>query len=143
MKDLNFKLIIFVSIIIVIGCSSVKNKLILTDNKGGYVITIENKSDIDQSEIRFVGKVFDVSNEEPIANAELVMGCLKTKTSLNGEYSFEIVKSDLEIIFIKGQSVGYKTIETNFLNTENNNSVKIDFYLVEDNRPLINCEGLN
>ncbi len=129
--------------IIGIGCSSIKNKLIPTDNKGGYKITIENNLNIDPTEIHFVGKVFDVSNREPIANAELVIGCLKIKTNLNGEYSFKIIKSDTEITYIKGISVGYKTIETIFLNLKNNNFVKIDFYLTEDDRPFINCEGIN
>lgn len=129
-------------ILIIVSCTSVKDSLIPTNNKGGYKINFfENSSTIKPKEINIYGSVVDVSNNNPINNVELTIGCYKSLTSSNGKYSFKIKGSGNTNNYVKAISIGYKTIETNFFNFHNKDSINIDLFLVEDDRPLINCEG--
>jgi len=73
----------------------------------------------------------------------LTIGCYKVQTLTDGKYSFKIKSSNYtNTYFVKAISLGYKTIETAFFPL-NKNSINIDFYLAEDERPFINCEGIN
>lgn len=132
-----------INFLLLLGCSSTKEKLIPTYNEGGYKIKII-KLDSKINELRIRGKVYDVKNKLPLSDVELAIGCLKVKSLPNGEYSF-LLKKDLKdsIFFIEAISIGYKSIETNLLSTVDRNEIIIDFYLSEDDRPLINCEGFN
>jgi len=131
--------IVFLAILY--SCSSTTKELINTNNKGGYkLMTLDKNKDISSDdEVIIIGKVVDLVTNEPLVNSELTIGCNKFYTSSNGEYSFKIKKS--EILYIKTSSIGYKKIETSFLNFKQKNLIKIDFFLEEDDRPLINCEG--
>lgn len=142
MKPFNLIVIFFTYLFLIISCSTIKNELIPTNNIGGYKIELKNNSNIDSTEIHFFGKVIDVATEKPISNAQLTFGCLKYETSSNGEYSFRIKYSDDSTLYLKAITIGYKTIETKFLSFTNNNSIKINFYLAEDDRPFINCGGV-
>ncbi|RMZ51631.1 hypothetical protein EB822_01495 [Flavobacteriaceae bacterium PRS1] len=127
---------------LLISCSTIKNELIPTDNIGGYKIELKQNSNIEPIEIHIFGKVIDVKTKEPISHTQLILGCFKAQTSGDGEYSFIFKSTKDTMLYLKAISVGYKTIETKFLNFTNNNYVKIDFYLTEDDRPIINCEGV-
>ena len=123
------------------GCSSIKNELIPTANKGGYKVNvIRVKSKINSDEVTIKGIVFDVKTGKPISPPVLLtVGCLKIQTSSQGEYSFKTQNSKDNYFFIEVISIGYRTIETDFIDIYNKNEVKIDFYLAEDDRPLIDC----
>lgn len=142
MKKNKFVLILLISLIV--GCASGKKQLLPTNNKGGYFIKEHKTTSNDISNVlKISGRVYDVKTGNPISNAQLTLGCNKTTTSDNGEFSFKISSISNTIpTFIETNSIGYKSILTDFINTGNTNEILINFYLEEDNRPLINCEGV-
>lgn len=142
MKKHIFILLIFSYLFALIGCSSINNELIPTYNKGGYKIKII-KSAIKSDEVIIKGKVFDVDTGIPISDAHVILGCIKIKTSSQGEYSFKTKNSTYKNYFIEVIYIGYKSIITNYIDLTDQKERKIDFYLVPDDRPLINCEGVN
>ena len=138
------KIVLMLLIILIVGCASRKKQLLPTNNKGRYFIK-EQKTTSNEApnELKISGKVYDVKTGKPISNAQLTLICYKTITSDNGEFSFKInTVSKYNSIFIETNFIGYKSILTNIINTNNKNDIQIDFYLEEDNRPLINCEGI-
>ena len=122
-------------------CSSIEKNLIPTYNKGGYKIIPNNTiSTNDSDEININVKVFDVSTGKPIGDAKITAVCVKANVSSAGAYSFKTKKSIYKNFFITAYAIGFKTIETNFIDL--NNNIEVNFYLIEDDRPLINCEGI-
>lgn len=134
--------VFFITIVLAFSrCSSVEKSLIPTYNNGGYkIITNNTRTTNESGEINISGKVFDVTTGKPISNAVLTATCVKTNVSSRGEYSFKITKPSYKQFFIKVNSFGYKTIETNFIDLTNN--IEVNFYLTVDDKPLINCEGI-
>lgn len=102
------------------------------------------KFDNKNTDLQITGKVYDIKNNEPLSNVRLSIGCIKIQNSSNGEYSF-VIKSNLKdnLLFIEAISIGYKTIQTSLINIVDKNEINIDFYLSEDDRPFINCEGMD
>ncbi|WKB80390.1 hypothetical protein QYR09_11575 [Cellulophaga lytica] len=131
-------ILIFGCFLIIISCSTNKN-LTPTYNKGGYNINLSNTKQ-NASKINIVGQVFDVTNGKPLSHSEVIIGCLKSKTSLNGKYSIILDKSS-KTFFVKTGSIGYKSVETDFINLAEEDEITINFYLMEDDRPFNNCEG--
>lgn len=143
MKKHDQILIFLTYILLLIGCSSPKESLIPTYNKGGYKIKAI-KFEPKNTDLIISGKVYDVESRKPLGNVQLSIGCIKIQNSHNGEYTF-ITKNYFEDnhLFIEAISIGYRTIQTNFISINNKNEINIDFYLSEDDRPFINCEGIN
>ena len=141
MKKFNCVLSLFTCLLVLSGCSSFKGELIPTANKGGYKVNvIRAKSSINLKEVTIKGKVFDVETGKPISPpVQLTVGCLKIQTSSQGEYSFKTQNFKDNYFFIEVISIGYRTIETNFIDIYNKNEIEINFYLAQDNRPLIEC----
>ena len=141
MKKYIYIILLFNNLLVFVGCASFKNKLTPTANKGGYKVNlIRTKSKINTDEVTIKGTVFDAKTGKPISPPVLLtVGCLKVKTSSEGEYSFKTKNFKDDYFFIQVISVGYRTIETNFIDIYNKNELKIDFYLAEDDRPLIDC----
>ncbi len=130
-------------IILIAGCTSARKQLLPTNNKGGYFIRYNKTTSNNITNIlKISGRVFDVRTRKTISNTQLLLGCYKTITSENGEFTFRINPSNYNSIFIETNFIGYKSILTDFINTTNTNEIQIDFYLEEDDRPLINCEGM-
>lgn len=122
-------------------CSSIEKGLIPTYNNGGYKIIRNNSiSTNDSNEINISGKVLDVSTGKPIGDAKITAVCIKTNVSSEGEYSFKTEKSTYKNFFLTAYAFGYKTIETNFIVL--NNNMEVNFYLIEDDKPFIHCEGV-
>ncbi len=142
MKKINLNLILFAFVMILNGCSSTNSKLIPTANKGGYKVNvIKSKSKINSDEVVIKGTVFDVTTGKPISPPVLMtIGCLKIKISSQGEYSYKTKNFKDDYFFIEVISIGYKSIITDYLDLTGKNEVKIDFYMVQDDRPIINCE---
>ena len=141
MKKINLSLILFAFVMILNGCSSTKNKLIPTANKGGYKINvIKSKSIINSDDVIIKGTVFDIETGKPISPPVLLtIGCLKIQASSQGEYSFITQNFKDDYFFIEVISIGYKSVITDYLDLTNINEVKIDFYMAKDDRPLIDC----
>ena len=123
------------------GCSSIKSELIPTANKGGYTVNvIKSKSKFNSDEVIIKGTVFDVKTGKPISPPVLLtIGCVKIQASSQGEYSYKTQNFKYDYFFIEVISIGYKSIITDYLDLTNKNEVKIDFYLAQDDRPLIEC----
>ena len=132
------KLLIFIQILLLISCSTTKRKLIPTSNKGGYLLNLTTNLNLPEKNI--TGRVFDIKTNELLGGIELTIGCIKTQTTPNGEFSFKLKDFSNEALFIKASGIGYKIVETDFINMNNKNALNIDFYLAEDDRPFINCE---
>lgn len=127
---------------LIFSCYPTKDKLLSTDNNGGYKLSYLDKTaliEAEEDEIIVFGKVMDLRSNEPLTNSELIIGCNKFITTSDGKYHFKIKKS--KYLYLKASSIGYKNIETRFLDFNQKNSIKIVFFLEEDDRPLINCEG--
>lgn len=140
MRKFNCILLLFIYLLVLGGCSSFKKGLIPTANAGGYKVeVIKKKPKINSGELTIKGTVFDVKTGNPISYAILKIGCFEIYTSSLGEYSYKTKNFKYDYFFIEVNSVGYKTIVTNFLDLTNKNEVKIDFYLAEEDRPLIDC----
>jgi hypothetical protein len=129
-------------LLVLASCSSVKNNLLPTYNSGGYkIINSKEKSTPNSNELIISGKVYDIKIGKPINNTTLLVSCLKIQVSSKGEYTIKTENSTYPYYFIEVVSLGYKTIQTNFIDLKNKNEITINFYLTEDDRPLINCEG--
>lgn len=129
-------------LLVLASCSSVKNNLLPTYNTGGYkIINSKEKSTPNSNELIISGKVYDIKTGKPINNTTLLVSCLKIQVSSKGEYTIKTENSTYPYYFIEVVSLGYKTIQTNFIDLKNKNEITINFYLTEDDRPLINCEG--
>lgn len=121
------------------GCNTLQNNLFPTYNNGGYIIKKTNSKTLSKSLI-ISGKVFDKETKEPLANAQVSIDCHKIITSKIGEYRYSTQNSK-ENLFLETLFIGYKTVLTNFINTNNTSEIQIDFYLVQDDRPLEDCLG--
>lgn len=140
MKKVNLNLILLVFVLILGGCSSIKNKLIPTANYGGYMVHVTKTKTNNSDEVIIKGRVFDVETGKPISPPViLTIGCLKIQASPQGEYSFKTKNFKYDYFFIEVVSIGYKSIITNYLDLTNKNEIIIDFYLAQDDRPLIEC----
>jgi hypothetical protein len=141
MKKINLSLILFAFVMILNGCSSTKNKLIPTANKGGYKVNVVNsKSKNNSDDVVIKGTVFDIKTGKPTSPPVLItIGCIKIQASSQGEYSYKTKNFKYDYFFIEVISIGYKPITTDFLDLTGKNEVKIDFYLTQDDRPLIDC----
>lgn len=128
--------IVTLLLVLIYSCSSIKGKLIPTNNKGGYKLKlVKNKKD----SILIYGKVVDVNTEKPLSNTVISIGCNTDITSIDGKYSLKVAVSDLKY-FIKVSTIGYKMIKTNSLKLNGETNFKIDFFLEEDDTLLIHCD---
>lgn len=142
MKKYNSLSVILACLLILASCSSVKNDLIPTYNAGGYkIINSKEKSTPNSNELIISGKVYDVKTGKPLNNTTLLVSCLRIHVSSKGEYFIKTENSTNTNYFIEVVSIGYKTIQTNFIDLKNKKEININFYLTEDDRPLMNCEG--
>lgn len=141
MNKATINLVLVTLLMILGGCSLVNNKLIPTANKGGYTMdVIKSKSKTNSDELIIKGTVFDVNTGAPVKTPVILkVGCLKVEVSSQGNYSFTTKNFKQDCFFIEVISIGYKSIVTNFLDLTNKNELIINFYLAEDDRPLLEC----
>ena len=137
----SLNLFLIALLIVLGGCSTTNNKLIPTANKGGYTIdVVKSKSKTNSDEVIIKGTIFDVITGAPVETpVTLKVGCLKVQVSSKGNYSFTTKNFKNDYFFIEVISIGYKSVVTNFLDLKNKNELIINFYLAEDDRPLIEC----
>ena len=139
MKKFNRILLLSACLLVLGGCASIKNKLIPTANEGGYKVEVIKTKPVNSDELTINGTVFDVKTGNPVSYTILKIGCLEIHTSSQGVYSYKTKNFKYDYFFMEVNSVGYKSIVTNFLDLTNKNEVKIDFYLAEEDRPFIDC----
>ena len=141
MNKATINLVLVTLLMILGGCSLVNNKLIPTANKGGYTMdVIKSKSKTNSDQLIIKGTVFDVNTGAPVKPPVILkVGCLKVEVSSQGNYSFTTKNFKQDYFFIEVISIGNKSIVTNFLDLTNKNELIINFYLAEDDRPLLEC----
>lgn len=126
-------------IFLAIACHQRSLTLKPTFNKGGFTISTFQKESKTDGVV--FGKVIDIQTKELISAATIEMGCLTFKSDDLGTYKFSrnSISKDL---FLTCSYIGYRTIETERFEMKLGDSIKIDFFLIADDRPLINCEGI-
>lgn len=111
-----------------------------TNNDGGYTTEYFKNNILKKSDsIVIFGNVFSLSDNKNIGVAEVIFGCTKKEIIGNGSYKFRTTSNDLKTNYLKARGLGHKAIETEFFPLKPGDSIKIDFYLSEDNRPIIDC----
>lgn len=133
---------IFISItfFIVISCayqplSSIKP----TYNKGGYTMSITNSKKRTENSIVVRGQFRDVETNNPIKSGWITIGCQKILIDSLGFYHAK--ENVYDKVFLTSTAIGYREIETEHFKVQKGDSVNIIFFLTQDDRPLINCEG--
>ena len=129
------------------GCTTQTN-LHSTYNNGRYKYTIyPNKNLEDKNLVSISGSIKDLEKKELLEVSMLEIGCTKT-ISKDGFFDLKLEARGLSIktteaIYgqIKAISIGYLNIETIPFNFTSGDSLVIDFYMDEDKKLLIHCEG--
>lgn len=133
-----------IPLIVTMGCSmNKKSSFHQTYNKGNYTIT-RNKSEnlYKQGKILISGEIKGIGASNDDIYAVIKYGCLET-TSNNGEYKFILKEKSDQPLQFTAVSIGHLTVETAPMKLELGDSINLNFMLAEDERPLINCEGVN
>jgi len=153
MKKYRFVVLVFACLFLMTGCSVAQTKLLPTNNKGGYTVAIGkgqlvNKPETvdflikDGTSVTIRGHVFDVKTKKPLSNVQLTDGCYKFFTTEKGEYSFRTRNLEGNSFYLQAVVYPYLAIETDYIDIYNKKEVIVDFYLMMDQRPLIECSGI-
>lgn len=128
-------------LLLIVSCQTKKiSNLRPTNNNGGYTMSVaKNSSLYTQDRIVVYGYVKELGQNTPLKASQIKYGCYVINVNNDGFYRFK--EKTTEEIFITSSWIGYRTVETENLKLEKGDSVKIDFFLAPDDRPLINCEG--
>lgn len=124
--------------IVIISCHPKTLNLKPTYNKGGF--TISNFQTGSKKGSVIFGQIKDIQTNELIRGAVIKMGCLTVQSDESGTYKISD-ESNAENSFLTCSFIGYRPVETERFKLEKGDSLKIDFFLAQDDRPLINCEG--
>lgn len=92
----------------------------------------------------FFGSVKNNETNLPLglAISNIKYGCLTYSSDANGNYTFKS-KISTSDVFLTCLAIGYRTIETEPFELQRGDSIQVNFTLALDDRPLINCEGIN
>ncbi len=136
MKIITCTILIFICFII-----SCKTNLKPTNNNGGYTISVlKNNSLHNNDSIVIYGYIKEIDQNEPLKGAIIKAGCYSVNVDNDGFYK---IRERTEVrMYITGMWIGYKSVESEFFKSQRGDSIKIDFFLTPDDRPLINCEGV-
>lgn len=120
-----------ICILVCISCKS-GNRIIPSNNDGGYIISNVGSKD----SLMIQGFVKDVESLNPIPGSVIKLHCTKVYTDDKGYYSIRLTRN-LEPFRLLTSFIGYRSIETKEFTS--NNSLRVDFYLEEDDKPFIDC----
>ena len=143
MKKNILLVIIFLFLSMIFFCCKPQREIELTPtyNSGGYTMAKLNNKLLNQSESAIIyGYVKEYNSLNKLQIASIKIGCAIIQVDSIGYYQFKGKIGDSPI-FLTCSFIGYKSIETQHFKLERGDSVKVDFFLAEDDRPLINCEG--
>ena len=134
-----FKIYLLLVLVLGFSCVTTKNAMSPTNNLGGYIKTnVVKKLNQNSNEVVVFGKIVNVKTKKPLVNSRVYIGCVKVETNELGQYKFKFNKS-IKKQTVSVSSIGYKKVETLFFDFDVDNLYKIDFFLEEDNRPLLDC----
>ncbi|GIV37169.1 MAG: hypothetical protein KatS3mg032_1548 [Cyclobacteriaceae bacterium] len=132
---------ILLHLIVGLAITSCQHKVVNikpTYNKGGYAIN-HMQSESKSTTVVF-GQVVDIETNQILSPAIVKMGCLTVQTDESGKYEI-LQESSTTMSFLTCSFIGYRTIETERFRIVKGDSLKVNFFLVQDDRLLINCEG--
>jgi len=124
--------------LVILSCQPKALNLRPTYNKGGFTLS-RLQAKFSNRSIVF-GQVKDVETNEIIRSAIVKMGCLAVSSDDSGRYKIS-EDSISEEQFLTCSFIGFRIIETERFRIEKGDSIKIDFFLIQDDRPMTNCEG--
>lgn len=134
-------LILLLLTLVTISCKTAE-MLKSTNNPGKYAISFYKSPKLAiNGDVIVYGYVKDLKNKLPLGSSKIELGCFTAKADTNGHYRFTL-KSGAIQTFLSASSIGYKSVETEFFHLAQGDSIRINFYLSLDERPLINCEGI-
>lgn len=137
-STISYILLLFATGVMIISCQPRSLKIRPTYNKGGFTLShFKNES---KKSIVIFGQVKDIESNRIIRPAVIRMGCLTVQSDNSGMYKMSEESIGLNS-FLTCSFIGYRTIETERFNVQPGDSLRIDFFLIQDDRPLINCEG--
>src|SRR5690349_21537957 len=110
-----------------------------TYNNGGYTVS---ESKIAVGKVVITGTVKDITTQAALSSATIKLGCDIYQTDGSGAYQISVAPGVAQL-FLSCRAIGYRSIETERFTLKEGDSVKIDFLLIQDDTPLINCEGTN
>jgi len=117
------------------SCKSIHNKLTPTYNNGGYKIKILKKGERPiNSKVKIIETVYDKETGEILKDAKV-----KRDISIISEYKLSSKPpkiKDGKKYFFEAIFIGYKSVLTDYIDLSNVIEMEIDFYLVQDDRPL-------
>lgn len=133
------KLIIALNLIFY-GSTGFSQTIKPTNNDGGYTIEYFKNRVLKKSDsIVVFGNVFSLSDNKNIGAAQVIFGCMRKNIIGDGSYKFKTNANTLKTNYLKALGLGHRSVETEFFPLNPGDSIKIDFYLSEDNRPIIDC----
>lgn len=122
------------------GCSASKSVLQPTYNRGGYTLDKHFSNSLAKEDsVVIMGKISTLSKADSLIIPTVKYGC-NTSQLTSGEYKIKVKAPDINL-HVTALHIGYLTVETKPLIVQAGDSIKVNFYLVPDERPLLNCEG--
>lgn len=132
-------LIYFTAIVLTTSCHG--NLIKPTYNKGGYTFNkFYNKSLYNNESAIIYGHLRELGSSKVVLSARLNMACASLLVDSTGYYQFNGKVGD-EVTFLTCISLGLRTIETEPFKVQRGDSINVNFFLAQDDRPLVNCEG--
>lgn len=153
MKKYKFIVLVSVCLFFMIAYSFAQIKLIPTNNKGGYTVAVGKGQSINKKEtvevlirdgksVTIRGHVFNVKTGAPLSNVQLNDGCFKFFTTQEGAYSFRTRNLEGNSFYMRAVVYPFLAVETDYINIYDKKEIIVDFYLMMDERPLIDCSGI-
>jgi len=128
--------------LIIVACQTKQTTITPTHNDGGYELSfLKSQKPVLGDSITIYGRFKDVETKEAIKIGAVQFYCMQYFADSLGNYTFTIKRPSTEI-FLTGSAVGYRLIETDQFTVGENELVNINLFLSQDDRPLINCEGI-
>jgi len=132
-------LVIILIFACVIGCAQ-KSVLLPTHNQGRYSFKLYHSKELEnQEKIHLGGSIVDLETKKMLVGATVKFGCLKA-VSEDSRYEFRFGKTDVQT-HVEATAIGYLSIITSPFSLNAGDSLVVSFYLEEDKRPILNCEG--
>ncbi len=136
-------LIIVALCIFLVSCEISHSALQPTNNKGGYTIkfnsSTKNRSVKDSTVI--YGHVKDVTTKEGIYLANVNWFCANTSSSIDGFYKMTVPSGTSLTSYLVSKAVGYRTVETDTFRINAGDSIRLNFFLQADHRPIVHCDN--
>ncbi|MBC5775493.1 hypothetical protein H8S95_15555 [Pontibacter sp. KCTC 32443] len=126
--------------ILFISCKTEQLVLTPTYNKGGYTLEeYKSKALAAQGEFYVGGRIIEAHTKQPMPGVAVKLGCYFSGDDY-GNYNFKTTPGT-ELNQLISRYVGYLDVESKPMKFQAGDSLIIDFYMAQDEKPLINCEG--